>query len=328
MRRRDIIRMIGGAAAGWPLAAFAQQGASIARVGVMGPSLDNIGMRYAYPFFLAELRKLGFVEGRNLLIEHRQTDRGSRQTIVATNELIAWKPDVLFLWGTEVGIKAAVAAHATVPIVIVAINFDPIAKGYAASLARPGGNVTGLMSRWLEITTKQVELLLETFPDRNRLGVLWDARSADQFGAAEREAKARGLALRPIKLENPPYDFAAAFGALANDNVQMLLVASSPLFAPHTGTITALAIEHRLPAMFILKFYVEAGGLMSYGIDFARLMRRSSSYVAKILRGANPADLPIDQAGHFELVVNLKTAKALGIKLPTSILLRADEVIE
>jgi len=328
MQRRKFLGLLGGAAAAWPLAARAQQEGRIARVGVMSPSLDSPGVRYAYPFFLAELRKRGFVQGRNLLIEHRPTTQGIQQTIAAAHELFAWKPDVLFLWATDVAIKAAVAAHATTPIVLAAINFDPIARGYAQTLARPGGNVTGVMSRWLDITAKQVELLQEAFPDRHRLGVLWDAISADQFRAAERAAKARGLALRPLKLENPPYDFDMAFRTLVNDDVQMLLVASSPLFVRQMPKITALAIEHRLPAMFILKFYVQAGGLMSYGVDFAQLMRRSASYVAKILRGAKPADLPIEQAAHFEFAVNLKTAKTMGIALPTSILLRADEVID
>ena len=246
----------------------------------------------------------------------------------AANELVAWKADVLFAFGAELALQAAAAARPPVPIVMGAANFDPIAKGYVQSLARPGGNVTGVISRWPELAAKQIELLQEAFPDRNRLGVLWDTQSADQFSAAEREAKARRLALRPLKLENPPYDFAAAFRTLAQDDVQMLIVSSSPLFSQQSAQIASLAIEHRLPAMFILKHYVEAGGLMSYGVDFAPLMRRAASFVAKILRGAKPADLPVEQATHFEFVLNLKTAKAMGLTLPTSTLLRADEVIE
>jgi putative ABC transport system substrate-binding protein len=235
---------------------------------------------------------------------------------------------VLFAVGPELALQAAAAVRPPVPIVVGAINFDPIAKGFAQSLARPGGNVTGIVSRQLELAAKQVELLQEAFPDRNRLGVLWDMQSADQFSAAEREAQARRLALRPLKLENPPYDFAAAFRTLAQDDVQMLLVLSSSFFSPQNAQIARLAIEHRLPAMFIVKSYVEAGGLMSYGVDFAPLMRRAGSFVAKILRGAKPADLPVEQASHFEFVLNLKTAKAMGITLPTATLLRADEVIE
>jgi len=285
-------------------------------------------MRVAYPFFLADLRKLGFVEGRNLLVEFRRVEESVPEAFAAANELVAWKADVLFAFGSELALQAAAAVRPPVPIVMGAANFDPIAKGYVQSLARPGGNVTGFILRWPELAVKQIELLQEAFPDRNRLGVLWDTQSTDQFSAAEREAKARRIALRSLKLENSPYDFATAFRTLVRDGAQMLIISSSPLFSPQSAQIVSLAIEHRLPAMFILKHYVEAGGLMSYGVDFAPLMRRAASFVAKILRGAKPADLPVEQATHFEFVLNLKTAKTMGLTLPTSILLRADEVIE
>ena len=328
IRRREFITLLGGAAAAWPVAARAQEVGPVARVGVLGPSLDRPGMRVAYPFFLADLRKLGFVEGRNLLVEFRPVEESVPGAFAAANELVAWKADVLFAFGTELALQAAAAARPPVPIVMGAANFDPIAKGFVQSLARPGGNVTGIILRWPELVVKQIELLQEAFPDRNRLGVLWDTQSADQFSAAEHEAKARRLTLRPLKLENPPYDFAAAFRTLAQDDVQMLIVLSSPLFSLQNAQIASLAIEHRLPAMFILKHFVEAGGLMSYGVDFAPLMRRAASFVAKILRGAKAADLPVEQATHFEFVLNLKTAKAMGLTLLTSTLLRADEVIE
>ena len=234
------------------------------------------------------------------------------RAFAAANELVAWKADVLFAFGPELALQAAAAARPPVPIVMGAANFDPIAKGYVQSLARPGGNVTGIISRWPELAAKQIEVLQEAFPDRNRLGVLWDTQSADQFSAAEREAKARRLELRSLKLENPPYDFAAAFRTLAQDDVQMLIVSSSPLFSPQNAQIASLAIEHRLPAMFILKHYVEAGGLMSYGVDFTPLMRRAASFVAKILRGAKPADLPVEQATHFEFVAQSEDRQGDG----------------
>jgi putative ABC transport system substrate-binding protein len=327
MKRRTFIAALGGAAA-WPLAARAQQEGSVARVGVIGSRPDGLATRPAYDAFVDELRKLGFTQGRNLAVETRRSDEGVPQAFASANELVAWKADVLFAFGSELALQAAAAARPPLPIVILANNYDPIARGYVQSLARPGGHITGIVSRQPELAAKQLELLIEAFPEHKRVGALWDVQSADQFGAAEREAKERQLTLRGIKLENPPYDFAAAFRTLAHDGVQMLLVLSSPYFGMYSAEITRLAIEHRLPSIFILKFYVVGGGLMSYGVDFIPMSRRAASFVAKILRGAKPADLPVEQAAHFEFVVNLKTARAMGITLPTSILLRADEVIE
>ena len=168
---------------------------------------------------------------------------------------------------------------------------------------------------------------MEAFPERKRLGALWDVLSADQFAAAEREAKARQLTLRAIKMENPPYDFDSAFRALTQDGVDMLHVLGSPLFSAQYERIAELGIQYRLPQIHILRHYVDGGGLMSYGVNFIPMMRRVVSFVAKILRGVKPADAA--RAGHpIRVVVNLKTAKAMGVTLPTSILLRADEVIE
>jgi putative ABC transport system substrate-binding protein len=225
-------------------------------------------------------------------------------------------------------LQAAAAARPPVPIVILANNYDPIARRYVQSLARPGGNVTGIVSRQLELVGKQMELLMEAFPERKRLGALWDVSSADQFATAEREASARQLTLRAIKMENPPYDFEAAFRALAQDGVDMLHVLGGPLFSVQYERLAQLTIQYRLPNIHILRHYVEVGGLMSYGVDFVPMMRRAASFVAKILRGAKPSELPLEQVGQFEFAVNLKAAKAMGVTLPTSILLRADEVIE
>jgi putative tryptophan/tyrosine transport system substrate-binding protein len=225
-------------------------------------------------------------------------------------------------------VKAALAASRTIPIVMWANNFDPIAHGYVQSLARPGGNVTGIFTRQPELAAKQVEILKETFPDRTRLTVLWDRLSADQMEGAERAAKSLQLTPVAIKLENPPYDIPAVFRRVAESQPQMLAVLSSPLFGPHNKEIVDETLRYRLPAMFIFKYYVDAGGLMSYGVDITSNFRRLAEYVAKILNGAKPAELPVEQPTKFELAVNLKTAKALGLELPTSLLLRADEVIE
>ncbi len=324
MKRREFLGVLGSAAA-WPLAARAQDGL-IARVGVL--ATEGPGTRLAWPAFIDELRKLGFTQGRNLAVEFRRIDQGTPQAFAGANELVAWRADVLFAFGPELALQAAAAARPPVPIVILANNYDPIARGYVQSLSRPGGNVTGIVSRQLELVAKQIELLVEAFPERKRLGALWDVLSADQFAAAEREAKARQLTLRAIKMENPPYDLDAAFRALAQDGVDTLHVLRQSAVLAQYERLAELTTQHRLPHIHILRHYVEAGGLMSYGVDFVPMMRRAASFVAKILRGAKPADLPLEQVAQFEFVVNLKTAKAMGVTLPTSILLRADEVIE
>jgi putative tryptophan/tyrosine transport system substrate-binding protein len=327
MRRREFLIALGAASA-WSKAAHAQQDGSIARVGVIGSRREGPAMAPAYAAFTDELRKLGFAEGRNLAIEYRRVEDGVPRAFASVNELAAWKADVLFANGPELALQAAAAARPPLPIVFLAVNFDPIARGYVQSLAQPGGNMTGIVARQLELTAKQIELLMEAFPERKKLGALWDVQSADQFASAEREAKLRQLELRAIRMENPPYDFVAAFRALAQDGVQMLIVLSSPSFGLQRPEITKLAMEYRLPAIFMLKEYVQEGGLMSYGVDLVPLARRAGSLTAKILRGAKPADLPVEQAVQFEFAVNLKTARAIGVTLPTSILLRADEVIE
>jgi putative ABC transport system substrate-binding protein len=196
------------------------------------------------------------------------------------------------------------------------------------TLARPGGNITGVTFRQPELAGKQIELLREAFSGHSQIAILYDAQSADQFSVAATAAKSMQLQFHAVKLENPPYDFALAFRSVAQSGGQMVLVLSSSYFTSHRASIAALAIQHRLPTMFIFRTYVEAGGLMSYGVDYLPSFRRVAEYVAKILKGAKPADLPVEQVTTFELAVNLKTAKAIGMELPTSILLRANTVIE
>jgi putative ABC transport system substrate-binding protein len=279
---------------------------------------------------LDELKKSGFSEGQNLTIEVVREDQDAQQLFAATADLVRSNTELLVVSGSEITLQAAIAASRTIPIPIVmwAINFDPIARGYVKSLARPGGNITGVVSLQTELAAKQVELLTQAFPERTRLAVFWDGISADQFAAAERQARSLRLDVQSLKLEYPPYDFDAAFRSLAEGSPQMLLVLSSPFFTVSRSRITELAIQQRLPTMFIFKAYAQAGGLMSYGVDPPAIYRQLGFYVAQILNGAKPADLPIEQPVKFELVINLKTAKAIGVELPTAIQLRADEVIE
>ncbi len=327
MRRRDLIIVAGAAVVPWPLAARAQQTDKVFRIGFLGVSPNAPGVAASYQQFLDELRENGFSEGQNIVVEYRRVD-DPRGTLVAGAELTRAQLDLIVAQGPEVALQAVISASRSIPIVLQAINYDPIERGYVAGLARPGGNITGLFYRQPELAAKKVELLTQAFPERTHLAILWDALVDDEFSAADRTAKSLGLKVHTFKLENPPYDFDAAFRSIAQSGAQMLLVLSSPFFSEYRRQVAELALQHRLPSMFIFKGYVEAGGLMAYGVDQGATYRRTADFVAKILKGAKPADLPVEQATKFQLVINLKTAKALGLTIPQSILARADEVIE
>ena len=227
MRRREFITLLGGAAA-WPLPAHAQQAGDIVRIGVLNTGLDDaVSGGLGYRAFVAELQKLGFAEGRNLVIDYGRTDQGADKAFADAAAMVRSNVAVIVASGSELPLQAAVAASSSIPVVILANNFDPIARGYVASLARPGGNITGLFYRQPELAQKRVELLSEAFPTRMRLAVLWDASSSETVAAAEQTAKALNLQVHSAKLDRPPYDFEAAFQSMAGANPQMLLVASS-----------------------------------------------------------------------------------------------------
>jgi putative ABC transport system substrate-binding protein len=324
MRRREFLGALGGLAALWPGHARAQQAGKVHRIGVL-MTVNNPALRSAYRAFREALRAQGFVEGENFTIDQRPSDQTPAALARNVAEMVRADVDVI-ITTTLPALQAS--AGTGIPVIISANNYDPIVHGYVKSLPQPGGNVTGVVLRQTELAEKQVELLTQAFPERKRLAMQWDDISADQFVAAERRAKALGLEVVSIKFASPPYDLAGGFRTMTDRGAQMLLTLSSPFFGRHSQYIVDLAIQHRLPAMFIFRNYVELGGLMSYGADPAAIFRQIAVYVAKVLRGTKPADLPVEQPNKFELVVNLKTAKALGVELPTSILLRADEVIE
>jgi ABC-type uncharacterized transport system substrate-binding protein len=323
MKRREFITVLGGAAT-WPLGAQAQESERNVRIGFLSTARR---VEENYQTFLGRLRELGFNEKQNLIVEYRALD-DPRGAFVSAAELMRSQPDLIVVTGPEAALQAVVGASRAIPIVFLAIQYDPVERGYVASLARPGGNITGLFLRQPELAAKQLEILTQAFPERNRLAVLWDASTAEQFSVAEQSAHALRVELLSFKLERPPYDFDAAFRSVAVGAAQIVLVLSSPFFTAQRSQIAALAIEHRLPTMFVFRTYVEAGGLMSYSVDFPSMFRRIAEYVARILNGAKPADLPIEQPAKFELVINLKTAKALGLTVPDTLLARADEVIE
>jgi len=327
MRRREFITLVGGTAASWPLSVRAQQADKIPRVAFLGPGRTTPAQDSYYKAFFSQLEKHGFREGQNIVVVYRAVD-DSRGPFVGAAELMRTQPDLTVATGPEVALQAIVGASSHTPVVMLAVNFDPFERGYVASLAQPGGNITGVVVRPIELARKQIDLLKQTFPDRARVAMLYDVQTADQFAAANQAARSLNLQVQAIKLEIPSYDFVGAFQAAADGKAQLMMVLSSTGFASHGQQLAELAIKHGLPTMFTFRHYVDVGGLMSYGVEFPLMWRRTADYVARILKGAKPTELPIEQATKFEFVVNLKTAKALGVTIPNGILLAADEVIE
>jgi len=325
MKRREFITLLGGAVA-LPLAARAQQPAKLPTIGFLGGGTPT-GQRTWVAAFLQRLRELGWIEGRTVMIEYRWGEgRAERFTEIAA-ELVRRNVDVILAGGTE----AAVAAkHATsvIPIVFPSAG-DPICSGLVASLARPGGNVTGLSNLGSDLAAKRLGLLREVLPGFRRLAVM--ANAAYSGGVTEMleiDAAAHTLGLEivafPIRRVE---EIAPSFDALKG-RAEALYVVGDPLANTHRLRINTFAVAARLPTMHSQREYVEAGGLMSYGANFPDLNRRAADYVDKILRGAKPADIPVEQPTKFDLVVNLITAQALGLEVPSSLLGRADEVIE
>jgi putative ABC transport system substrate-binding protein len=324
MRRREFLGVIGGAVA-WPAATQAQQ-APMLRVGMA--SLTPLTSPH-WMAFSERLRELGYVEGRNLTLEFIAVS-GSADTdyLVGHKEVIARKVDVLVALGGEGQIKGAMAATATLPIVMVAIDYDPFALGYVKSLARPTGNVTGLFFQQIELAAKRTELMKEAFPDVGRVTVFWDNVSKDQWEATQVAAYKVGLNVFGVELRKRPYDYEAALAQVPAEYRGGFIGLTSPTFFNDRQALSQLTLRHRMASIFVFRENVDAGGLMSYGVSFSGLARRAAEYADRLARGAKPADLPIEQPTKFELVLSMKTAKALGFALPTSLMLRADEVIE
>jgi putative tryptophan/tyrosine transport system substrate-binding protein len=234
---------------------------------------------------------------------------------------------VLLVAGPEATLRAARDATRTIPIVMLAIDFDPIARGYIAGLPWPGGNITGLFFQQLELTGKRLEILKDVLPQLAQVAVFWDAFSADQLPVAEAAARGLGVHLQPVALRQPPYDYTSACRAAAEGHAEAVLLLNSPVFFRERAPLLELLGTHRLPAIFGHREFADAGGLMAYGASFDEMFRRAADYVDRILQGAKPADLPVEQPRRFELVINLKTAQALGLTIPPTLLFQADEVI-
>jgi putative tryptophan/tyrosine transport system substrate-binding protein len=325
IERRKFLATLGGAVA-WPLAARAQPSGKTYRIGFLGPG-SYAGRKRDIDALRMGLRRLGYEEGRNIVIEYRWAEGRYDRLLELTAELVKLNVDVLVTAGTP-GALAAKQVTSTIPIVLAAVG-DPVAAGIVDSLARPGGNVTGLTFFFVEICAKRVELIKEAIPALSRIAVLINPANPSHLlalPAMQGMASALGAELVPVETKGLD-DIAAAIATMMARRARALVAIDDPRFISIARQMAELALQNSLP-MIGFKPQAEAGALMDYGVDLAHLYSRSAAFVDKILKGTPPADLPIERAVKFELVVNLKTAKRLGIELPASVLIRADEVIE
>jgi putative tryptophan/tyrosine transport system substrate-binding protein len=321
--RRQFITLLGGAAAVWPVTAGAQHAGKMWRIAFITQAETNI-----YEALFERLRELGYVEGQNIIIERRYAEGRAEKFQEFAAEMVRLKADLIITITTPAAL-AAKNATTTIPIVIPTA-IDPVGTGLIASLARPGGNITGGAVLTGEMAAKRLELLKEVVPSLSRTAVLWNsANPANALAWRETQGAARalGVTLQSHEVQGPK-DFEVAFARMAEERPDALFVLDDALTIQYRKEIADFALQKRLPSVFAAKDRVEAGGLMSYGPRYSEMMRHAASLVDKILRGAQPANLPMEQPTTFELVINLKTAKAIGLTVPPLLLSRADEVIE
>ena len=310
-------------------AAHAQQPSKMPRIGYLSApdpateSRRSEGIRQA-------LRGRGYIDGQTIIIEYRYTDGRSDRAAELATELIRLKIDLMVVAGGDLWVRAAKNATKTIPIVMVGSGTDPVEAGLVESLARPGGNVTGLTNLITEVSGKRLELLKETVPKLTRVALIYDpARSSNVLEVKEVQAAADALRLKIAPSEvRTVADFEQVFTALKKDRADALYVAQGPLMNANQKRIVSSAVKIRLPSVYVRRDFVNAGGLMSYGADFADSYQRIATYIDRILKGAKPAELPVEQPTKFELVVNLRTAKQIGLTIPPSVLARADKVIK
>ena len=323
--RRKLIVALGAIALATPFASFAQQQGKVWRIGYLSgrkgrpdPTADAL---------LQGLRELGYVEGKNILIEYRYVGEMRERTASVIAELVQLKLDAIVSPNLETNL-AAKQATKTIPIVFV-INQDPVAVGLVDSLAHPGGNITGISRLTRELSGKRLELLKEIIPGIARVGILWDANDKSQVTKDyETAARAMKLQLHSLEVRGPNLDLEGAFQSAAKRRVSALIIIRDAIFLDYAKQIAELAIKHRLPSICEGSEFIDAGGLMSYSPNIAESSKRAAYYVDKILKGAKPGDLPIEQPTRFDLVINMKTAKAIGLAIPKDMLLRAHKVIE
>jgi putative ABC transport system substrate-binding protein len=329
VKRREFITLIGGAAAAWPLVAHAQQRERMRRIGVLlGLAAGDPVDQARFAAFAQGLQQSGWMIGRNMQIDTRSSAGNHDDARRYAAELVALAPEVILASGNS-GVAPLLQVTRAVPIVFVIVP-DPVGAGFVDSLARPGGNATGFLAYEYGVGAKWLELLKELAPSVTRVAVLRDAALASgpgQFAAIQSVAPSFNVELTPVNMRDAN-EIERAFAAFARSSNGGLIVTGSPLAGLHRDLIIALAARHKLPSVYIQRSFPAAGGLISYGPDFPDQFRRAAGYVDRILKGEKPADLPVQAPTKYELVINLKTAKALGLEVPPTLLARADEVIE
>ena len=324
IRRREFITLLSGAAS-WPLAARAQQAGKLPTIGYLGTASPAAWGQWTAGF-VQRLRELGWIEGRTVAIEYRWAEGRNERFAEIAAEFVRLKVDVIVTSGAA--LVAAKQATSIIPIVFAAAN-DPLGSGFVASLARPGGNVTGLSTQATDLAGKRLELLREIIPGVRRLAIMANIgypAAVAEMGEVQAAAKSLGLMVATFEIQRAE-DIAPAFGALKG-RVDTIYVVFDPLVNTNRTRINTFALAAQLPVISGVREVVDAGGLMSYGTSYLALHRRAADYVDKILRGTKPADIPVEQPTKFELIVNLTTAKAIGLNIPETFLVRADEVIE
>jgi putative ABC transport system substrate-binding protein len=277
--------------------------------------------------FLARMAELGYREGENFTYDHVQIPNAQAWE-ASYREVIARKPDVVVAAGPEISLTTAIACAGGLPIVMIAVDYDPVAKGYARSLSRPAGNVTGVYFQSVELVAKRLDILKGSFPDVTTMLTFWDQSSSDLWQAVQAVAPQFQLRLKGMEFRQQPYDYEQALAGTATDGLAFLYCGASPFFFRDRLKLTEFAVRHRLIAMYDLSEFVTAGSLMSYGPSLTGMFALAANYVGRIAKGAKPADTPVEQPTKFELVLNLKTAKAMDLILPPTLLARADEQIE
>ena len=328
VRRRELITLLGGVAAAWPFAAWTQQPDRVRRIGWLVGSADDAYARALSEAFRQGLQQLGWIDGRNVQIDVRFGAGDSVRLRKYAAELIALSPDVILASGSS-ATQLLLQETRTVPI-IFAIVPDPVGSGFVASLSRPGGNASGFMQFDNSLSGKWLELLKQIAPNVTRVAVLWDptvASAIGQFAVIQSAAPSLGVEVRPINVSNTS-ETERAIAAFASQPNSGLIVTGSALTISHRELINMLAAKHKLPAVVPNRFYITGGALISYGVDFIDQHLRAAGYVDRILKGEKPADLPVQAPTKYELVINLKAAKALGITVPPALLAQANDVIE